>query len=536
MNTYFALTIGPIQKTLLQAQRTREFWGSSYLFSWIMREIINGLIEKKSICKEDILMPNRDSHNNPKMGTGLYHDRMIAQINTDKKDIMLRDFKEIADKVMNKISKASENSVVDMALLQSYFRLNAIFLNLENEKNIVEIVTNYLDSLELQNPIFHESFKIDWQELIFNLNKNIFYDDAAVDRFFPSIPEIATKGLVHLEQKRYQQYVKQEIYQIFQNDNLPNKKNETTAQDNFIKELSNDPNFRDAFHNYHKYVAIVHADGDNLGDTIRKIGDKAEEVKRLSRALFSFASKAVDNISLYGGTNVYAGGDDLLFFAPVAILGTNGQQTIFDLISELDELFNREICRKPEISEILPNIWPTLSWGVSISYYKFPLTEALNSSRNLLFNDAKNYEGKNAVAFKLTKHSGQSFGATFGKGSNVYKQFIDLLNNKFNNKTEFINSLQYHIFENQALIKEVLRIEDDYERETKITNYFTNFFDEEIHYEKNDFISNVQKILIHSFNDSYGRDNNHDQRVNSAIDITYSALRFIHCLNSKSDE
>ena len=68
MKTYFALTIGPIYKTLSQAQKTREFWGSSYMFSWIMREIIVGLIDdKKTIESKNILMPHRDKHNNLKL-------------------------------------------------------------------------------------------------------------------------------------------------------------------------------------------------------------------------------------------------------------------------------------------------------------------------------------------------------------------------------------------------------------------------------------------------------------------------------------
>ena len=77
MNTYFALTIGPIYKTLSQAQRTREFWGSSYMFSWIMREIILGMIAEKTITEEEILMPYRSEHKNEQVGTGLYHDRMV---------------------------------------------------------------------------------------------------------------------------------------------------------------------------------------------------------------------------------------------------------------------------------------------------------------------------------------------------------------------------------------------------------------------------------------------------------------------------
>ncbi len=38
---YIALTIGPIYKTLSSAKKTRELWGGSYIFSYIMKQIIS---------------------------------------------------------------------------------------------------------------------------------------------------------------------------------------------------------------------------------------------------------------------------------------------------------------------------------------------------------------------------------------------------------------------------------------------------------------------------------------------------------------
>lgn len=543
MNTYFALTIGPIYKTLSQAQRTREFWGSSYMFSWIMREIIIGMIGKETITKDDILMPNRENHDNPQKGTGLYHDRMIVQISASKKDNVLDEFKKVVDTVLDEIVKnVSPELKIDRAVLQSYFRLNAVLIDLEDGINIVETITNYLDSLELQNPIFHEAWKIEWQGVIDDLNGSLFYKDAGIDFVFDSIPEIATRGLKYVKEDEYEKLVKNFIKDKFISKS--SKKKEIEEQDVFIKQLSSSDSFKEAFRNYHKYIAIVHADGDNLGETIRKIGSKAEDVKKLSKTLFNFASKAVGVIGDYGGTNVYAGGDDLLFFAPVA----NTDQTIFDLINDLDVLFKKEVSQNPETTAILAEPRPTLSWGVSISYYKFPLSEAIVSSRNLLFDDAKEYKGKNAVAFKLIKHTGQFFGATFGKGGSDYKFFTKLLKDKFNTETDFISSLQYRISDNQTLLTEILRIADKEERETRVENFFDNFFDEEIHSNKKDFVHSVRDMLTQAFTDSKLSDETlktmsdkekeeaHKSSVKTAIDKTYSALRFIHFLNSKSDE
>ncbi|MDP3441527.1 MAG: type III-B CRISPR-associated protein Cas10/Cmr2, partial [Ignavibacteria bacterium] len=332
MNTYFALTIGPIYKTLSQAQRTREFWGSSYMFSWIMREIIVGMIKKTTIIDEDILMPHRDEHTNLQKGTGLYHDRMIAVIKSDKKDQILKDFKDTADAVLKQIEAKSG---VPLNVLKSYFRLNAVLLDLDEKQNIVETITNYLDSLELQNPIFHDAWKFDWSDAIDNLNGKFFYKDAFGDHpdfVFDSIPEISSRGLRSENDKEYDQLVKTYITDKFINKRRFPKKIESDIQDKFITQLSGSNLLKDHFRNYHKYIAIVHADGDNLGETIRKIGDKVEDVKKLSKALFRFASKAVGVIGSYGGTNVYAGGDDLLFFEPVATVNPSEKQTIFHLV------------------------------------------------------------------------------------------------------------------------------------------------------------------------------------------------------------
>ena len=470
---------------------------------------------------------------------------MIAEINPEKKDKVLADFKGVADSVIGKIAK---HSGVPLSVLRSYFRLNAVLFDLEEGKNIVEIVTNYLDSLELQNPIFHNSWQIDWPDIMDKLNGSFFYSDAFIrggdfNFAFDSIPEIASRGLRDTSPKEYDQLVKTFITDKFINKKRLPKKIEFEIQDKFVNQLSNSGFLKEDFRNYHKYIAIVHADGDNLGKTISIIGNSPKNVKNLSKLLFSFASNAATEIDKYGGTNVYAGGDDLLFFAPVATVNDKVIRTIFHLINDLDILFKEKVSNKLTVPDSITK--PTLSWGVSISYYKFPLSEAIVSSRELLFEKAKEFEGKNAVAFKLIKHSGQTFGTTFGKNSKDYSQnFTGLLKQTFNTDIDFISSLQYRIADNEVLLRETFKTSD---YKTRIGNFFVNFFDEEVHSNKKVFIHSVRDMLIQTFDDTnlpndYSRmskddqDKAHEKKVKTAIDKTYSALRFIHFLNSKSDE
>ena len=47
MTTYLAITIGPIYATIQQARRTRELWAASYVFSLLMRELLEVLKDEK---------------------------------------------------------------------------------------------------------------------------------------------------------------------------------------------------------------------------------------------------------------------------------------------------------------------------------------------------------------------------------------------------------------------------------------------------------------------------------------------------------
>jgi len=54
--TYIALTIGPIYKTLSSAKKTRELWGGSYLFSYIMKQIILEFKEREFVVRRTLKM------------------------------------------------------------------------------------------------------------------------------------------------------------------------------------------------------------------------------------------------------------------------------------------------------------------------------------------------------------------------------------------------------------------------------------------------------------------------------------------------
>ena len=97
----------------------------------------------------------------------------------------------------------------------------------------------------------------------------------------------------------------------------------------------------------------------------------------------------------------------------------------------------------------------SLSFGVSISYVKYPLYEALESARNLLFGKAKNIKQKKAVAWSLRKHSGGTFDAAFSlKDETLKKQFVNLINATTDNDT--VSAIAHKLRQEEALVDVVL--------------------------------------------------------------------------------
>lgn len=372
-NTYTAVTIGPIYKTLSLAKKTRELWGASYLFSFIMRRLIEGLKDTSKCClpyHHDLLKEGIGN------GAGLFPDRLIYVTDVKEKVVIIEAIilKEIADK-----------TELPLDYLQNYIRIYAITYSLptcvneDNDKNnnIVIVANRLLDTIELQEKLYSKNIsEIDWKSAIDKINGRLFYKEAfnKEKQFqFPSIVEIATDDYRQKNKGKYYELVSQYL-----------KDQEVNDQREFLKRLSASNEFAPIkMRPYHNYIAVVQADGDNIGKTIGKIGDKVETVKDFSAALFEFAMEAQKRIKNFGGKAVYIGGDDLLFFAPVAICFDNQDfpslKSIFGLINEIDKAFDEKIIHSEKLKHlyqkngILEMATPSMSYGVSITYSKYPL-------------------------------------------------------------------------------------------------------------------------------------------------------------------
>ena len=460
MNHYIALTIGPIYKTLSNAKKTQELWASSYLFSYIMKEIIRLITQNPKTGYDAFVVPYVDKDVMDKSSpdvdkdvmdesshVGLFHDRFIYR-SDDEEDLGI-----LENHIETVITDVAGKLGIEYNYLRQYLQIHCGRFEADNP--ILDI-SPYLDTMELRYQASPDGDNHLREAL--KDKKNFLKKLHFPSRPFPSIPEIALHDLPVTSAMR--DYLHQE----------PEPE----------KSIYENSTFNTHMKTYHKYVAIVHADGDNMSKVIKLLGN--DEFGAFSKKLFDYCSASAKLIEDYGGETIFAGGDDLLFFAPIYHKDPYKQtppvaDTIFGLIDKISSVFDDAF--KPYNERLEKAGSPeraTLSFGVRMVYHKYPLYEALEESRTLL-GEAKDIAPKNNIAFTLSKHAGQTFGAVVYKGieSSVYERFVLLVRRMTDveNAGSFLGSLHHKIDAYQVLIREACK------DESRLRNFFKNFFKKE---------------------------------------------------------
>lgn len=191
----------------------------------------------------------------------------------------------------------------------------------------------------------------------------------------------------------------------------------------------------------------------------------------------------------YGGSPVYAGGDDLLFFAPVSMVQARKPDDeqgyhILHLLEILNDTFKNYLKEYAEHN-------PSLSFGVSVTYYAFPMGEALEQAQNMLFARAKKASGKNAIALAIQKHSGTVFGGIYRLNSASFRQFHKIMQHDpgQDKEIELLKSVTYTLRANEGLLELIGK--DD----AKVGNFMRNSFNERIHLENGSLKLYLQWIM-----------------------------------------
>jgi CRISPR-associated protein Cmr2 len=468
-----ALTIGPIIKTLSGAKKTQELWASSYLFSYIMKEIIREFEDREFIVPYVDADLTETVHE-----VGLFHDRFIFYSQEG-------DIERLESRIQSVVDQVARDLGLETEYLRRYLQIHYGEYDLvDKDQNPILSTTPYMDAAELNYRVSmdgEDHLRVALREKQNHFKKLVFGDDRA----FASLPEIALADRMDKE-------LRQEI--LSASDELDIYDTEHVEH----------------VEHYHKYIAIVQADGDNMGKVVSSL--KHGEYTAFSQKLFEYCTESAELIREYKGATIFAGGDDLLFFAPVA--NRLAQKNIFDLLDEISNLFDAKFKDYNETLQAQGEPKATLSFGVSITYYKFPLYEALEQSRNLLIDEAKTGD-KNNIAYKVIKHSGQSFGGIIHKGDAViYPLFLSVIGSMSDreNADKLLHSLHHKLHAYRVLVKEAARHEDD----SMIANFFTNFFKKDVHKNFDLFFAAMTKY-IHAVYQTTATDDEKKKIINGTL-------------------
>ena len=508
--TYAGFTIGPIYEVLGSARKTRELWFGSYFFSWFMEKLIEEILESDDKNIRFLSPYIKRPFGLNKSPTGKYHDRFILCSSLDKEKLfdIIKDasektidfFVDIIDKLINNgfgkyLNSFNKDKVKEF--LSWYIQRNFVIIDKDelNNENPFAFVNSLLDSME-ENRTFktgvnestcyvckvlpaaikayiYTKEKEEPEEeplcpMCFLKHFALFSDEVKkkigkTDFKFPSTLEISAKELLSKDIRDKLEGQTNNFEKDFEYKDIENTYKEVYGDSKEIKKyLKKD---------YFKYFAILQADGDNLGETLKQLNEN--EIEKLSQKLLDFSKEAERIIKDYEGYPIYIGGDDILALTPVAVNKEDGNfKNVFNLAKELHNKY----------SEVLCGYGTTLSIGINIVYYKFPLSIALRDARNELFDVAKQKCKKNALAITYTIHSGDRHEITFKfDKENICDNEITLFGRLISDVLSDTIKIPQGLFYNLSRFSELLSYITD---EKSLSNFFENNFNEPEHLEK----------------------------------------------------
>ena len=506
-NKYTILSIGPIYDTLKIADNTRAIWTVSFIFSYLMRETIRYLVNKEKISKENFLVPHytdtfEEKYMQDGQSIGIFHDRLILKGEFAQKvdnafknslenlaEIVWQTFKKTEEKDFKYVQvDVDETKVKDF--IRGYFQSYIAQVDIEADKNPILELSKYVDAIEYEPKLAQYEEK----EYLFlflrltnlSLLKEVAFGEEAYkvlkDRCFKSLPEISAYELLNSSDEIYKKYKENYLCLTIEKLKQLKERGEEDALFDLLKK-----EFGDRFKPYHKYVAIVHGDGDSFGKHLKSTGANENQIKEFSDNIFSFLIEARDIIENYGGHQLVGSGEDLLFFAPVI----NEKENIFTLINKIDTVFKK----------YFGNTKLSMSYGISVTYYKFPLQEALELSADALWSYAKESKwistsekkesAKNAIHIVVQKHSGQTHRLTLHKNSTLYDSFVKLTNEELSDDTTI--QLPHSLHHSLQTVDTIINIID----KENIEHFFTNMFNENIHKVKHKkALEALEEILV----------------------------------------
>lgn len=470
---YTAINIGPIYATMSMARKPREFWQASYMFSHLMKCILETLPSKAIVMSPCI-------PDNSACEVGLFPDRTFFKTEQPV------DVDAILDAGMDKFF---QDIRLPKEVIKDYFNVMAISLDCQSDRQAIALLNERLNFLELTNYAPSEETSEKIRALLMMTYDSPLYKIAFGQKKFniETLESIATYELRHFNVQRK---------------------------------------------SYHDYICIVQADGDNMGNVVSHLPDN--HLHDISEQLMQFGQKACGLISKFGGLPIYAGGDDLLFIAPVWG-GENVPQNIYALLNDLDSAYKTVANKVKELNLTDENgntIQTTMSYGLSVTYYKYPLYEAWKLAGEALFLQAKqNYsKNKNAICWKILKHAGSTYEAGFTKSNSALcDAFTNLLHTVTSDS--IVSAVAHKIRSNESLLA---LLQHSPQREKRLRAFFDKVIDVADKDEEGIGYMDVAYQLMVQLYDAL--EQGEIQDVSSLVSTAYSMLRTAKFINGEEDK
>ena len=204
------------------------------------------------------------------------------------------------------------------------------------------------------------------------------------------------------------------------------------------------------------------------------------------------------------------------------------------MIGEIDEQYNKQIQKiveerdiEIEKNEKKIKVKTSMSYGISIIYYKYPLYEAWETARNMLFGFAKKQvDGKNAIALNLRKNSGSDFRLLLSKSRDEYPLLKSLIN--LTPEESLVSSVAHKVRANEPLLSTFNR--------ANLSSRLRAFFDKVIDAEDKSmkaqsYIEKTREMLKLIMNNYIGRksvkaeNGTEKSATQQATELFYSILR-----------
>lgn len=556
---YVGITIGPIFDAISEATKPAALWFASTMFSDLSRRLcfsIQDVFSKDKNMDLKIYSPFLDCAdiNGLQDGVGKYHDRIIFSVKESKENIK-KELNQIIDREKGetinifpveifsmKNGELSNDYEKNKKYLKEYLQINYVILNQKDipeeefEKGCLLFLSPYLDGLELMcqmpidnenNPILRMFFGVGDKSNSYIMKSKLMLNTAKKNLCEPDLghPE-SYKGIRSIES----------ICGFIEKSKLKHE----------------------------KYFAVVNADGDFMGHFLNQLKEENGEVSQFSECCFEYNKYAVNEIVNFGGLPIYAGGDDLLFLAPIM----HGEESIFSLCNMIANEFQNKLSCDDKLKKYT---LPSISFGVSIQYYKYPLYEALKSARELLgyYSKNKNWNEpitkeeedklsdeekearkrnmKNCICARLIKHSGQTSEFIVGNEDvNVLMRILKTVISYSGKEAEYMlrgigATLQqfYHLItqidvrfvENNLTIKQLV--------EDRKPLPWKNIFDNEGQAASGNFLKEIQDIyyteLIHNKKKLEALDIADEYHTNKQLNALLNVLRFGKFLIEKGE-